>query len=54
MGTSMKYVDSSIMNTEIYMLLTGKNAEELTHYDMKKIQDYMVLSDELTDEILFK
>lgn len=41
METNSEYTERFIMHTELYMLLTGKDAQELSLEDMERIGSYL-------------
>ena len=45
MEPRMAYTERFMMHTELYMLLTGKNARELTNDDMERIGRYLELDE---------
>jgi hypothetical protein len=46
MKNRLNYVDRFMMHTELYMLLSGKVASELTTQDMKKIGSHVDMQQE--------
>lgn len=47
MQTQLDYVERFMMHTELYMVLTGKAAAELTGDDMMKIGDHIDMQQRL-------
>ena len=43
MTTKMNYLERFMLHTELYMVLTGKQAEDLTMHDIDKISDHLDL-----------
>jgi|GEM_PF-4853612 len=46
MKTNSDYTARFVMHTELYMILTGKNAQELSLDDMQRIGDYLNLQNQ--------
>ncbi len=51
MKASTVDIERFMMHTELYLLLTGKDARELTRNDMDKVSEHMELQEESNSKL---